>query len=99
MLCKLSKVIQTVDDLHLKHGQLAESYQKERDSSVWNRAEENRLKGILYSYLLSVIGSTISTFLLCSLNYRMLIVTLAEINHESLLAEISQESLVANNLL
>lgn len=50
MLCKLNKVIQTVDDLHLKHRQLAESYQKERDSSAWNRAEQKRLKGILYSF-------------------------------------------------
>jgi hypothetical protein len=30
ILCKLNKVIHTVDDLHLKHRQLAESYQKER---------------------------------------------------------------------
>jgi E3 ubiquitin-protein ligase BRE1 len=50
MLYKLNKVIHTVDDLHLKHKQLAESYQKERDSSAWNRAEQKRLKGILYSF-------------------------------------------------
>ncbi|GJN03216.1 hypothetical protein PR202_ga20633 [Eleusine coracana subsp. coracana] len=45
MFCKLNKVIQTVDDLHLKHRQLAENYQKERDLSAWNRAEQKRLKG------------------------------------------------------
>jgi E3 ubiquitin-protein ligase BRE1 len=50
ILCKLNKVIHTVDDLHLKHRQLAESYQKERDSSAWNRAEQKHLEGILYSF-------------------------------------------------
>jgi hypothetical protein len=50
-------------------------------------------------FLLSVIGSTISTFLLCTLNYQMLILTLAEVSQESVLAEISLESLLANNML
>ncbi|KAK3145020.1 hypothetical protein QOZ80_4AG0321460 [Eleusine coracana subsp. coracana] len=49
MFCKLNKVIQTVDDLHLKHRQLAENYQKERDLSAWNRAEQKRLKEELTS--------------------------------------------------
>jgi hypothetical protein len=49
-------------------------------------------------FLLSVIGSTIFTFLLCTLNYQMLILTLAEVSQESLLAEISLESLMANIL-
>jgi hypothetical protein len=40
-------------------------------------------------FLLSVIGSTVSTFLLCNLNYQMLIITLAEVSQESILAEIS----------
>jgi hypothetical protein len=48
--------------------------------------------------LLSVVGSSISTFLLCTLNYQMLILTLAEVSQESLLAEISLESLLANIL-
>jgi hypothetical protein len=45
-------------------------------------------------FLLSVIGSMIFTFLLCTLNYQMLILTLAEVNQERLLAEISLESLL-----
>jgi hypothetical protein len=50
-------------------------------------------------FLLSVIGSLISTFLLCTLNYQMLILPLAKVSQESLLAEISLESLLANNML
>ncbi|TVU13814.1 hypothetical protein EJB05_37243 [Eragrostis curvula] len=51
VLSKLNKVIQTVDDLHLKHRQLSENYQKERDLSAWNRAEQKRLKEELTSAL------------------------------------------------
>jgi hypothetical protein len=49
-------------------------------------------------FLLSVIDSMIFTFLLCTLNYHMLILTLAEVSQESLLAEISLERLMANIL-
>jgi len=37
-------VIQAVDNLHLKHRQLAGDYQKQRDSNAWNKAEQKRLK-------------------------------------------------------
>jgi hypothetical protein len=50
-------------------------------------------------FFLRVIDSTISTFLLCTLNYQMLILTLTEVSQESLLAEISLVSLRANNML
>lgn len=46
MLSKLHAVMHAVDNLHLKHRQLAGNYQKQRDSSAWNRAEQKRLKGI-----------------------------------------------------
>ncbi|RLN43504.1 E3 ubiquitin-protein ligase BRE1-like 1 isoform X2 [Panicum miliaceum] len=49
MLSKLHKVIQAVDNLHLKHRQLAGNYQKQRDSSAWNRAGQKRLKEELTS--------------------------------------------------
>jgi E3 ubiquitin-protein ligase BRE1 len=42
--------MRAVDNLHLKHMQLAGNYQKQRDSSAWNRAEQKRLKGILYLF-------------------------------------------------
>ncbi|KAJ1260653.1 hypothetical protein BS78_10G249500 [Paspalum vaginatum] len=44
MISKLHKMIYAVDNLHLKHRQLAGSYQKQRDSSALNRAEQKRLK-------------------------------------------------------
>ncbi|XP_062231919.1 E3 ubiquitin-protein ligase BRE1-like 1 isoform X2 [Phragmites australis] len=44
VLSKLNKVLQAVDNLHFKHMQLAENYQKQRDSSASNRAEQKRLK-------------------------------------------------------
>ena len=57
VLSKLNKVIQAVDNLHLKHRQLAGDYQKQRDSNAWNKAEQKRLKGILYLfYVLSFEG-------------------------------------------
>jgi E3 ubiquitin-protein ligase BRE1 len=50
VLSKLNNVIQVVDNLHLKHRQLAGNYQKQRDSNAWNKAEQKRLKGILYLF-------------------------------------------------
>ena len=50
VLSKLHVVMRAVDNLHLKHMQLAGNYQKQRDSSAWNRAEQKRLKGILYLF-------------------------------------------------
>ncbi|KAG2607717.1 E3 ubiquitin-protein ligase BRE1-like 1 isoform X1 [Panicum virgatum] len=44
VLSKLNKVIQAVDNLHLKHRQLAGDYQKQRDSNAWNKAEQKCLK-------------------------------------------------------
>ncbi|KAG8083137.1 hypothetical protein GUJ93_ZPchr0014g46936 [Zizania palustris] len=41
---RLNNVIQALSDLHLKHRQLAESYQNQRDSSARNRAGHKRLK-------------------------------------------------------
>nr|TKW21994.1 hypothetical protein SEVIR_4G158300v2 [Setaria viridis]TKW21995.1 hypothetical protein SEVIR_4G158300v2 [Setaria viridis] len=49
VLSKLNKVIQVVDNLHLKHRQLAGNYQKQRDSNAWNKAEQKRLKEELTS--------------------------------------------------
>ncbi|XP_034574578.1 E3 ubiquitin-protein ligase BRE1-like 1 isoform X1 [Setaria viridis] len=46
---KLHKVIHAIDNLHLEHRQLAGNYQKQRDSSAWNRAEQKRLKEELTS--------------------------------------------------
>lgn len=50
VLSKLNKVIQAVDNLHLKHRQLAGDCQKQRDSNAWNKAQQKRLKGILYLF-------------------------------------------------
>ncbi|KAL6652277.1 hypothetical protein ACP70R_011202 [Stipagrostis hirtigluma subsp. patula] len=44
LLSKLNKVVQAVDNLHLKHRQVASNFQNHRDSSCWNRAEQKRLK-------------------------------------------------------
>ncbi|AQK81190.1 E3 ubiquitin-protein ligase BRE1-like 1 [Zea mays] len=49
VLSKLHVVMRAVDNLHLKHMQLAGNYQKQRDSSAWNRAEQKRLKEELTS--------------------------------------------------
>ncbi|KAG8083154.1 hypothetical protein GUJ93_ZPchr0014g46985 [Zizania palustris] len=46
---RLNNVIQALSDLHLKHRQLAESYQNQRDSSARNRAGHKRLKEELTS--------------------------------------------------
>ncbi|KAL6903382.1 hypothetical protein ACP4OV_004195 [Aristida adscensionis] len=44
LLSNLNKVVQAVDNLHLKHRKLASNYQNHRDSSSLNRAEQKRLK-------------------------------------------------------
>ncbi|XP_062184470.1 E3 ubiquitin-protein ligase BRE1-like 1 [Phragmites australis] len=44
LLSKFERVVQEVDNLHLKHRQLASNYQNQRDSSAWSRAEQKRLK-------------------------------------------------------
>ena len=50
VLSKLHVVMCAVDNLHLKHRQLAGNYQKQRDLNAWNRAEQKRLKGIFYLF-------------------------------------------------
>uniref|UniRef100_A0A0D9W7W9 E3 ubiquitin protein ligase n=1 Tax=Leersia perrieri TaxID=77586 RepID=A0A0D9W7W9_9ORYZ len=45
----LNNVIQELSDLHLKHKQLAENYQNQRDSSFRKRVEHKRLKEELAS--------------------------------------------------
>uniref|UniRef100_A0A0E0KTK4 E3 ubiquitin protein ligase n=1 Tax=Oryza punctata TaxID=4537 RepID=A0A0E0KTK4_ORYPU len=45
----LNNVVQALSDLHLKHKQLAEDYQNQRDSSARKRAEHKRLKEELAS--------------------------------------------------
>ncbi|AQK66703.1 E3 ubiquitin-protein ligase BRE1-like 1 [Zea mays] len=57
VLSKLHVVMRTVDNLHLKHRQLAANYQKQRDSSAWNRAEQKRLKEELTSVVAKLEGS------------------------------------------
>ncbi|XP_066369020.1 E3 ubiquitin-protein ligase BRE1-like 1 isoform X2 [Miscanthus floridulus] len=57
VLSKLHVMMCAVDNLHLKHRQLAGNYQKQRDLNAWNRAEQKRLKEELTSVVAKLEGS------------------------------------------